>query len=123
MRNVVSSVYNAHTDPIFHSLGQLKVEDIFHVQAAKIVKNFFDKNLPPPFSGFFNLYSNAPTTRSQNELDYKTHPISIRRYHRLAPLTIPISWNDIPVNIRNITKLSELINVYKKTLVNKYSGI
>jgi hypothetical protein len=95
VRIVITSKYNAHTEPIFKELKLLKVKDILKLQELKFYYKFKNKRLPfylqsLPFINNATLHDHS--TRIRDEIH--TH----RPEHEYARNSIRY---DIPILVNN----------------------
>ena len=54
VRIITNSAYNAHTEPLFKTLGLLNVYDIFRLNSIKFLYKYCHKSLPIYFDTIFN---------------------------------------------------------------------
>ena len=119
-----------HSAPLFHKLGFLIVHDIFKLQVAKFVfecinnNNNNNNNSPPQFDGY---YENVPihhnTLASRNKylrIPYaRTTTYGLNSVRNIGAHT----WNAIPDNIRNITKVKSFCRCLKKHFLSYYKEL
>ena len=85
----------AHTDPIFCSLGVLKVKDIAKQQLLSVMLRKFIGTLPPELDKLFTLIPSSPNiiTRSRRHFE---ETFSEKLYRtRVASWVGPRIWNDL----------------------------
>ena len=63
IRILTSSKYNAHTEPLFKHLNQLKLSDIYTLNLLKFYYKFENNSLPEYFDCMFETNNNAYDTR------------------------------------------------------------
>ena len=100
VRLISKSKYNAHTSPIFKSLGLLKVTDIFKLSCMKLYFKYENNMLPSYFNHLFNNNQAQQTERPRRVAS------APRRYDETEH-NIPTLTPTIPIIVTN-TKFSRL---------------
>ena len=83
IRIIAGAKYNEHTNPLFHELHILKLDDLYQAEVAKVVFKFKQNTLLTPLCNIFTLNSNVykRTTRQQNDLHTKKCRTKIATQH------------------------------------------
>ena len=76
IRLICKSRYNAHTDPLYKSINQLKVKDIFVLQSIKFYYNYLHKNLPGYFKTCFLVSIKYTITRQELQIISTSREVS-----------------------------------------------
>ena len=109
LRIIVSAKYNSHTEPIFKSLGLLKLNDIFYINQLKFYFKMVHKTLPTYFYNF-RLQHNSDIhhhlTRSSTNLAV------IRVNHSFAKKCIRYNL----INLLNRTRVCYSEKIYTHSL-------
>ena len=103
IRIIAGAKYNDHTNPLFHKLHLLKLDDLYQVEVAKIIYKFKQNSLPAPLCKIFTLNTQIyqRTTRQQNDLHTKKCRTVVATQH--ISCKGPIIWNSLPSDIKSIT--------------------
>ena len=97
IRIVSSATYNSHTDPIFASLGQLKLAHIYEVSCAKIAKIIADKTAPAGLLETYRLQDpKSHETRSASEIYIHIPTPRTEQMKRLPTYKIPQIYSSLP---------------------------
>ena len=110
IRCIADADYLAHTTPIFHQLGILKLEDVYKYNSL--------------IDTFLKLQDNEYTTNHGVNTRYsmkarpKGHILS--RTKQSVSYSGPNLWNSLPNNLRNIKSLTLFKKQLKQTLLQKY---
>ena len=103
IRHVAGAHPWAHTDPIFQSLGILKLSDLISLERVTFIHKYQHNKLPDAFKfGFLKLVNPNTMTRRQDP----GHYFQLPNLHKLTPHS-PISlmideWNQLPYPTRCI---------------------
>ena len=120
LRIINKAKYNAHSEPLFKVAGILKLTDLFVVEMAKMMHDYFQNMLPCAISKLF-----IPTTAVH---DHNTRQITGFHYRstrtQLASNSImhkgPQIWANIPTALQNIQNKTKFAKKVKATILNKY---
>jgi len=118
IRNITSSKYNEHTDPIFKQLNLLKLNQLYTLKIGKFMYRSTINELPQPVNKWYKPNS-----------DYHTHNTRQRknphiRYRRTQLASTQIShkapeiWHNIPNNIKQSKNIRQLTKQLKVYLIN-----
>ena len=124
VRDIGGGSYRKHSTPFYSNLKILRLPDLLKLETAKFVFRHLQNNLPPLISNLFIKTSDISVrhTRSSNLSNSlslyipKYHSARLQQCIRYQEVKI---WNDIPLDIKNIT-YNFLKRNYKKYLSNQY---
>ena len=117
IRHVAGAFYLAHTDPLFQSLGILKIADLITLERAVLVHKYRHNKLPPAFSfNFLTLINPQEMTRREDPECYAPPPICHPSTSRSATSKLIFSWNSIP----HSTKLIGCYKAFKADLTSSF---
>ena len=115
IRIIAGVNYNDHTDPLFHQLNILKLNDIYHAEVAKIIYQFKQNTLPLPLKTLFitnrEIYDRP--TRQQHDLHLKKCRTTLATQHISS--RGPHIWNNLPKDIKSVTSLN--IKTFTKNII------
>ena len=110
IRTLSDASYRDHTSPLFKELGLLKFTDIFKfhllVHMHKALSN-------GEFAPVHNL-----STRNRDLAVPVFHYLT--NTQRAVSSIGPRTWNELPLNLRNIERLNPFKKALKKYLINQY---
>ena len=100
VRTIAGAPYNETTNPLFHQLHLLKLDDIYKTEVAKIVFKYQNNCLPSPLMKLFYLKSevNTRVTVQCNDLYPKRCRTTLATQQISS--TGPKIWNSLPLNLR-----------------------
>ena len=126
IRLMCNARYNAHTDPLFHQLHVLKVQDILKLKALKFYFRYSKNDVPSYFQGMFDyspsVHSHFTRNRGKACLPKPTRPSlkhCIRYYIPLLLQNIPPCIKD-KIYTHSYFGFSNYVKVY---FVNRYQNI
>ena len=110
-----------HTDPLFSSLGFLKIHDINHLQQCALIFSWVNFSLPPQFKTLLNFNFNYHNhfTRSSSHLHIPLHRTT--SFQRNIQFTGPKLWNSLPHSILNSKSKKNFCVRVKKHLLTNYA--
>jgi len=120
IRILASTLYNAHTNPLFHKLRILKIWDIYHVQLAQFMFKMYRKELPKPLleRHVINFQIHEHYTRNCNnprKILIKTSTASKAIYYQATCI-----WYNINNEMKHIPEYSVFSNKLKTHLLSQY---
>ena len=110
LRLITNSSYYAHTTPIFQELNILKLCDIYKFHAALFMFDKIQSSAIAPRHSY--------STRFNSDIRPAFHRLTITQ-HSLS-YTAPKIWSNIPISIRNITKLKSFKKNLKQFFIDQY---
>ena len=112
VRIINNAPFLANTDPLFHSNGILKIEDIYKLNIGLYM---YDHDIPALF-----IRSHDHHTRGSSDL----RPGNARLTLTLNSMSVvgPNIWNDIPDDIKNSPSRNSFKLKYKKFLLSFYAS-
>ena len=124
IRHVANASYLAHTEPLFQSLGILKLEDLISLERSILVHKFKHNKLPEAFSHNFLLpIDEASMSRRQDPQCYlpptNNNPLTPR-----SPVAKLIStWNAVPLATKSIGCHKAFKAELKSSFILSYSSV
>ena len=115
IRVISKAQYLAHTEPLYHDLGILKLEQINVFQIASFMYKYSNNLLPSVFIGFFNRPDHSYQTRNRDNYLTQRHRLN------LSKMTVgylgPTIWNAIPEYIKTSSSVDSFnLNIKKHLL-------
>jgi len=101
IRLIMGANYNANTEPLFKSLGILKLPDIYKLQIIKFVTSYLSHKLPPTLMNMFTLLNINNPRATRQRVAYrlrmpKTRTIvATRSINNMGPKV----WNTVNSNL------------------------
>ena len=121
LRICTHSHYIAHTDPIFHNLKSLKIDDINTYQTAIFMYKFSTNTIPIPFRNLFVYNKDIHTYPTRHSTDLHLTNPRILLNHKTIRHHGPDIWNALPHNIKQSASLLSFKASLKKFLISKYA--
>ena len=124
VRVITLSKYNAHSQPIFKSLGILNTNDMFKLNAAKFIYKYYNGKLPIYFSHILEPHTRPRAYNTRHALPHRQRPKrnltenSIRYYAANLLNTLP----DIVTQKIHTHSLKGFSNYLKKYILSDYSS-
>ena len=112
IRCIADADYLAHSTPIFHQLGILKLEDVYMYKYNSLIDTFLKLQENEYIS------NHGVNTRYSLKARPKGHILS--RTKQSVSYSGPNLWNSLPDNLRNIKSLTLFKKQLKQTLLQKY---
>ena len=119
-----------HTDPIFHDLKILKIDDIYKSQVSKFIFKTLKKLTPSIFNNWFVINSDRHNYQTRSNFNAETEiytrnlfvPSARTTNYGLKQLKVngPRTWNDLPLNLKNETSLFIFMKSIKKYFLSSY---
>ena len=116
VRNIAGKHSRAHSDPLFQSLGILKVNDLFKYNCATFMQKFVNSNLPSSFSGMFLPLSEPNRTRKL----IAARPRN-KFLEQFPSVFLPKIWNDLDLNFKMIKKTESFKKELSCNLLASYA--
>ena len=108
IRNMMKAPRFFRLDNFFLNLRILKVEHLYDLEIAKFMHGHFNGELPECFLNYFQRTGTRHNyyTRATENLLYDPIPCRTSRGQRSIQFYWPKVWNDIPLSIKNISKIN-----------------
>jgi hypothetical protein len=121
IRLICDANYNAHTDPLFYKLEQLKFEDMYSLNCVKLAKCTIDeRRVPPSICSLFPAYETAASvTRSNDGKKLALPKYKNNAMEKFPQIKIPQEWNSLKSGLRSII-YPLLISNFKLQSLEKY---
>ena len=121
IRVVTGSSYNAHTQPLFHKTGALKLEHLLELNILKLGNKIITKQSPKPVQMAFPLKGKS-VTRSGDKILFEIPKIKYNFEKRSPKYHLPSTWNFASkyYNIKMLKKPQTLASNYKEYIMTIY---
>jgi len=120
IRIMTGAQYNAHTNPLFKQLNVAKLDDLYKLQIAKYMYNFFTKTLPPPLTTLFTSNDTIHTYDTRNKQNPHVAQRRISRTSKSLRHKGPEIWYSIPKEIISKKTIKSFSKQLKKSFINNY---
>jgi len=89
---------------LFISFDMLKLEDIYELEMAKFMYQFYNNTLPPLFNNYYKRASNCHkySTRFAANQTYFVPRVSTTKWQASSLFVGTKVWNNIPLKIRSL---------------------
>ena len=102
VKTILKQSYMSHSTPLFHSLQLLKLEDIYKLQIAKLMrKTIINQNTANNLTPLTKLHSH--NTRSLQNNNFYIPPVRTNLGKTSFSYNGPVIWNSLPTEVRNST--------------------
>ena len=120
------------SNPLFHRLGILKINDIYKLTISKFVYRSLENSVPSNFLNWFRpisqIHNYFTRSRGNNINNTSIHgknlyiPHGRTNHYGLKKTKVlgPKIWNDIPLSIRKKNSLTSFVNGLKSSIFNSY---
>jgi hypothetical protein len=121
IRLICDANYNAHTDPLFYKLEQLKFEELYTLSCAKLAKGILNvRRVPTSVCDLFPIYESTSSVTRTNE----SKKLALPKYknnamEKLPQVKIPQMWNSLKSGLRSCSYIELLLN-FKNQSLEKY---
>ena len=116
IRNLVSSNWLSHTDPLFGKLNILKFKDILDVNSKIFMHKYFNSQLPGSFNNMFTPF--AEPNRTKNFILEKPRN---KRLETFPKAFLPKCWNALSLDHKNTISHSSFKKYIREDLINEYN--
>ena len=121
VRICTNSFYLMHTNPLFHQLKILKVDDINVLQTSLFMFKYKKEALPTIFRNYFTYNRNIHSYPTRTRNNIHLHNPKILLAHKSLRHHGPDIWNTLPDFMKEISHLNCFKRNMKKMLLNKYT--
>jgi hypothetical protein len=132
LRIVCGERYNAHTEHLFKQLGILKFSDLISLSKLKLMHQILNLHSPQLLheTWLTNRQRRNIVTVDQdfrqilrNDDDLYEPPARYESTSKLPYFSLPKTWNDLPVNCKNLISVNTFVNTLKTYYLNTYSNV
>ena len=120
MRIIINANYLSHTEPVFHRLRSLRIQDIHILQTSIFMYKYSQNQLPSLFHNIFNLNSNIHAYPTRRSSDYHLENPKIILAQKSIRHNGPDVWNNLPNNLKQCSSLFSFKASLKKYMLSKY---
>ena len=120
IRIITNSNYLSHTDPIFHRLKTLKIQDIHTLQTGIFMYKYSHNQLPTLFHNRYSLNSNIHSYPTRRSTDYHLVNPKIIIAQKSIRHHGPDVWNTLPNQIKQCSSLYSFKASLKNLLISNY---
>ena len=123
IRNVTLQKYNAHSEPLFKSLGILKNSDKIVYNQAIFMRQYRNKKLPVSFENMFlDITEKDELQTRNNDYNFQNTP-AIKRYLEKFPKKVLVSnWNYLNIECKATSEPEEFKLLLKQKILSSYSS-
>jgi len=117
VRIITNSSWCAHTEPLFHKLGILKLEELHKLQVGCFMYKIYNSYMPSYFCNMFcaNADLHSYNTRQANDYHITMHRTSLLKCTiRIAG---PLLWNSLNCTLRSSNTIHSFRRLFKKMLL------
>ena len=122
VRLITNSRYLSPSNPLFHQLKLLKIDDIHTFQTAVLMHKFTFNRLPTVFDGFFTPNSTVHSYPTRQSSDYHLENPRISLAQKSLKHNGPDIWNSLPPNLKQCTSLNIFKRELKNILITQYTS-
>ena len=124
VRNLANQKFHCHANPIFKSMGLVKVSDLIKINQIIMVKKFKKGFLPATVEPLFIYKSEANERLTIGHLDHFAAQLPGKYNIGLFPINEACkAWNTCPAGIKNLPKLKQIKSALIEFFISKYSTI
>ena len=120
LRIITNSNYLAHSNPLFHRLKTLKVQDIHSLQTSIFMFKFSHDLLPALFHNTFQRNANIHSYPTRRSNDYHLENPKIILAHKSIKHHGPDVWNSLPDAVKQSCALYSFKSLLKTYLISQY---
>ena len=107
IRNIAGKHFREHTNPIYKSLGFLKVQDLIEYQSSCFMYKYFNNKCPSSFENFFIPF------RGENRTKSFILEVPLKKSMEHFPTyCLPKTWNSLNISHKN----AESLRIFKDNL-------
>ena len=121
IRICTHSDYYSHTNPLFHQLKTLKINDIHSFQTALFMYKYTSNILPQIFHNIFKYNANVHSYPTRRSSDFHLDNPKILLAHRSIRHHGPDVWNALPLCIKQCKSLYSFKAHTKKLFLAQYA--
>jgi hypothetical protein len=123
IRTCTNSLWLAHTNPLFKSLGTLKVHDIYFHQLGTFMYQLHNNMFPSNLT-FNELFTTNESIHDHNTRQAGDFHVTLTKT-KLAENTIRVQgalfWNSLPLHLKSCPSIASFKSNLKKHLISYYS--
>ena len=124
VRNLANQKFHCHANPIFKSMGLVKVSDLIKINQIIMVKKFKKGFLPTTIEPLFTFKSDANERLTIGYLDHFATQLPGSYNIGLFPINEACkAWNTCPPGIKNLQKLKQIKTALNEFFISKYNTI
>ena len=126
IRIVSKSFYSSHTEPRMKELGMLKFEHLYEQQCLTLIHDIINKNSPTYTSKLISVGKNVS---SYSLRAHEQDPLQLRKPNPKSKTGLnsfclkgPSLWNDLPQNLKDVTRKEIFKAKLKCHFLNQYKN-
>ena len=120
IRHIYRSAYNAHTDPLFKESKILKLDQLYILEAGKLVFDALHGILPAPLLHVYMPNTTIHTHNTRKRDNPHSHQIRTLVARNSIVHRAPQIWSDIPKEIRKMNTRNSFKRALKQSLLSGY---
>ena len=113
----------AHTDPLFKSLKTLKIHDLYTIQTAQFMYQYYHNQLPPDIldNDYFVTNKDIHHYNTRFSADYHIPMTNTRLAERTIKIQGALIWNSLHSSLKQLPSFSIFKRGFKDYLLSTYS--
>ena len=116
IRNIAGKHFREHTNPIYKSLGFLKVQDLIEYQSSCFMYKYFNNKCPSSFENFFIPF------RGENRTKSFILEVPLKKSMEHFPTyCLPKTWNSLNISHKNAESLRIFKDNLKESFLSQYT--
>ena len=120
IHHIYRSAYNAHTDPLFKESKILKLDQLYILEAGKLVFDALHGILPAPLLHVYMPNTTIHTHNTRQRDNPHSHQIRTLVARNSIVHRAPQIWSDIPKEIRKMYTRNSFKRALKQSLLSGY---
>ena len=120
IRHIYRSAYNAHTDPLFKESKILKLDQLYILEAGKLVFDALHGILPAPLLHVYMPNTTIHTHNTRQRDNPHSHQIRTLVARNSIVHRAPQIWSDIPKEIRKMNTRNSFKRALTQSLLSGY---
>ena len=124
VRIILNAKYNAHSQPLFHSLGILPLESLINHQIAMIMHSIYYNYTLIDYEGFFvrSVNPHPYALRNDNEFNFFVPRVRTKFLKRFPMFKFATVWNDIENYLKPLQSKVLFKTNLKYSMLNELAG-
>ena len=121
IRHITHRGYNSHTAEIFKELEYLKVNDLISLNQAIFARKYRNNKLPGSFKNLLCPLPDQGVRRVRDDdYNFLNIPLLYVDLHYFPVQRIISNWNNLPLEIKSVSDLSDFRQDLKSHFLSKY---
>ena len=110
------------TNALHKELNFPQINDLYELKILKFMHNIYhhDKSVPDVFQNYFRLNESRHNYETRQSKHYEIPKTRRKRGEKMLLNKGARLWNDLPINLKNITHVKAFTKHVKQNIINKY---